>query len=50
MGSADPKSRGWKDKISHEMVDYAINVAYLALIFAVFTQYRRLLLAAHDII
>ena len=31
------------------MVEYWINVCYLALVFASFTQYRRLILAAHDI-
>ena len=31
------------------MVEYWINVIYLTLVFAAFTQYRRLLLAAHDI-
>ena len=40
----------WKQKISREMVEYAVNVAYLALVFAAFTQYQRLVLAAHDII
>ena len=38
-----------KEKIFHEMVEYWINVAYLAVVFAAFTQYRRFLLAAHDI-
>jgi hypothetical protein len=31
------------------MVEYGLNFAYLTLMFAAFTQYRRLLLAAHDI-
>ena len=31
------------------MIEYAINVVYLALVFAAFTVYRRLLLAAHEI-
>jgi hypothetical protein len=31
------------------VVEYWINVAYLALVFAAFTQYRRFLLAAYDI-
>ena len=31
------------------MVEYWINVVYLTLVFAAFTQYRRLVLAAHDI-
>ena len=43
------KKEGLKKKIVHEMVEYWINVAYLALAFAAFTQYRRLVLAAYDI-
>ena len=31
------------------MVEYFINVAYLAVVFAAFTQHRRFLLAAYDI-
>ena len=31
------------------MVEYWINVCYLTLVFAAFTQYRRFLLAAYDI-
>ena len=31
------------------MVEYWINVAYLTLVFAAFTQYRRFVLAAYDI-
>lgn len=50
MDNPNPKSESWKGKISHEIVDYAINVIYLTFVFAAFTQYRRLLLAAHDII
>lgn len=38
-----------KQKVHHGMVEYAVNVAYLTLVFAAFTQYRRLVLAAHDI-
>jgi len=33
----------------HELVEYGINVIYLTLVFASFTQYQRLVLAAHDI-
>jgi hypothetical protein len=40
----------WKGKILHEMAEYLFNVIYLTLVFAAFTQYRRLLLAAHDIV
>ena len=39
----------WKDKLRHEFVEYWVNVLYLALVFAAFTQYRRFILAAHDI-
>jgi hypothetical protein len=49
MSSNDNKKGGWKKRIFHEMVEYWINVAYLTLIFAAFTQYRRFVLAAHDI-
>ena len=47
MSGAERKS--WKDKLRHEIVEYWINVIYLALVFAAFTQYRRFVLAAHDI-
>jgi hypothetical protein len=50
MSSADKKKRNLKQKISHEMAEYWINVGYLTLVFAAFTQYRRFVLAAHDII
>jgi hypothetical protein len=36
-------------RIGHELVEYGVNVVYLTLVFATFTEYRRLLLAAHDI-
>ena len=39
------KRMSLKQKIFHEVVEYWINVVYLALVFAAFTQYRRLLLA-----
>jgi hypothetical protein len=38
-----------KEKARHEMIEYAINVAYLSLVFAAFTVYKRLVLAAYDI-
>jgi len=50
MSSPDKKKSNWKEKIFHEMVEYWINVCYLTLVFAAFTQYRRFLLAAYDII
>jgi hypothetical protein len=38
-----------KERIFHEMAEYWITFCYLALVFAAFTQYRRFVLAAHDI-
>ncbi len=38
-----------KKRVFHEMVEYWINVLYLALVFASFTWHRRLILAAYDI-
>ena len=49
MSSPDKKARSLKNKIFHEMAEYWTIFFYLALIFAVFTQYRRWVLAAHDI-
>ena len=49
MHSPDKKKKSLKEKIFHEMVEYWINVAYLTLMFAAFTQYRRFVLAAYDI-
>ena len=49
MSSPGKKKKSLKDKIFHEMAAYWINVGYLALVFAAFTQYRRFVLAAHDI-
>jgi hypothetical protein len=50
MTNPDKKKWDWKKKISHEMAEFLINFCYLALVFAAFTQYRRFVLAAHDII
>jgi hypothetical protein len=50
MDGAEKKRMNWRDKILHEMGEYLVNVIYLTLVFAAFTQYRRLLLAAHDIV
>jgi len=49
MSLADKKKGDWKKKIFHELVEYWINVIYLTLVFAAFTQYRRIILAAHDV-
>jgi hypothetical protein len=50
MTTPDKKKWDWKKKIFHEMVEFWVNFCYLALAFAAFTWYRRLVLAAHDII
>ena len=49
MNSPDKQKGNWKKKIFHELAEYWINVCYLTLVFAAFTQYRRFILAAHDI-
>jgi hypothetical protein len=49
MNSPDKNKGDLKKKIVHEMVEYWINACYLTLMFAAFTQYRRFILAAHDI-
>jgi hypothetical protein len=38
-----------KDKVRHELIEYAVNVVYLTLVFEAFTQYRRLVLAPYNI-
>ncbi len=50
MNGTENSRMNWRDKILHEIGEYLVNVIYLALVFAAFTQYRRFLLAAHDII
>jgi hypothetical protein len=49
MQNNTDKKEGLKKKIVNEMTEYLINVCYLAVVFAAFTQYQRFLLAAHDI-
>lgn len=49
MSSADEKQKSVKEKIFHEVVEYWVNFCYLTLVFAAFTWYRRIVLAAHDI-
>ena len=49
MSSPNKKKKSLKEKIFHEMIEYWINVVYLAVVFAAFTQYRRLVLAAYNI-
>ena len=40
---------GWKSKVVHEMVEYVLNLVYLAFFLAAFTWYRRLILAEYAI-
>jgi hypothetical protein len=47
--SNDKPASALKDKVRHELIEYAINVVYLTLVFAAFTQYRRIVLAEYDI-
>lgn len=49
MAESDLTKKSLKEKAKHEFVEYWINAAYLALVFASFTVYRRLMLAAHGI-
>ena len=49
MSGPDKKKGNLKQKIFHDVTEYLINVGYLTLVFAAFTEYRRLVLAAHDI-
>jgi len=49
MDGTEKKTGSLKDKARHELVEYGFNIIYLTLVFASFTEYRRLLLAAHDI-
>lgn len=49
MSRSDTTKGNWRQRIFQEMVEYWINVTYLTLVFAAFTQYQRFLLAVHDI-
>jgi hypothetical protein len=49
MSKTDKKKGDLKKKIVHELIEYWINVCYLSIVFAAFTQYRRFVLAAYDI-
>ena len=50
MTSPDKPAGSWKGRLRQGMAEYLVNVIYLTLVFAAFTQYRRLFLAAYDII
>jgi len=49
MNALNKKKMGWKQKILHEMIEYWITALYMALFFGVFSNYRRLILAHHQI-
>jgi hypothetical protein len=49
MMKTNVEKTGWKHKLFLEMTAYWINVLYLTILFAVFTSYRRLILAEYDI-
>ena len=49
MTNANEEKVDWKRKLFLEMTAYWINVLYLTLLFAVFTSYKRLILADYDI-
>ena len=49
MSNSEKNAADWKEKVRHEFIEYWINVVYLVLVFAAFTEYRRLILATHDI-
>lgn len=49
MTNVSGGKNGWKQKVVHEMIEYSMNVVYLALLFGMFTWYRRLILAEYHI-
>ena len=49
MKSSDMQTKRLTEKVRDELIEYALNVVYLMLVFAAFTQYRRFLLAEYSI-
>jgi hypothetical protein len=49
MNDPAGKKASWKQRIFHELVEYWINVIYLAIVFASFFIHQRLLLASYHI-
>jgi hypothetical protein len=49
LASPDKAEGSWTGRLRQGVAEYLVNVVYLALVFAAFTQYRRLTLAAYDI-
>jgi hypothetical protein len=50
MNTERKPKKSFKEKFFKEFTEYWINVAYLAVYFAVFISYKRLVLAEHNII
>ena len=50
MNSANKQRTGWRRRILHGLIEYWLIALYMAILFAVFTNYRRLILAHHLII
>ncbi len=50
MEKSELQTGPWTTKVRRELIEYAFNVVYLALVFAAFTQYRRFLLAEYSIV
>jgi len=50
MNSEIKSKKNWKEKFFAEFIEYWINVAYLAVYFAIFVSYKRLVLAGYDIV
>ena len=50
MDDTNKKKAGWKQKVIHEMIEYYINFAYMAVFLVAFTWYRRLILAEYHIL
>jgi hypothetical protein len=49
MDGATKEKAGWKHRLAHELIEYWINFVYLAIFFAAFVLYRRLVLAEYRI-
>lgn len=49
MSDGNEKKTALRQKVVHELVEYWINVAYLAVFFGAFSTYRRLVLTEYHI-
>ena len=49
MNGETNEKASWKQRLAHEMLEYWINFVYLAIFFAAFIWYRRLILAEYRI-